>query len=56
MELDLETLNELAKLTGENARLEADRFESYIVYMNEHNQVIKEHFDRSVEIIEDCAF
>lgn len=54
MEIDVEYLNKLVSLTGARARLEADLFESGIVYMNEEGQIVRENFDRSIEIIEEA--
>ena len=51
MELDLESLQKLASQTGAYARVEADFFEGAIVFMNEKGQIVKENFDRSIEIL-----
>lgn len=55
MEVDVEYLNKWASLTGERARLEANLFDSYIVYMNEEGQVVKEHSNGQIEIIEEAT-
>lgn len=54
MEIDVEYLNKLASLMGERARLEAKNFDSYIVYMNEEKQIVKEFADGHIEIIEEA--
>lgn len=55
METDVEYLNKWASLTGERARLEASLFDSYIVYMNATGQVVKEHANGEIEIIEEAT-
>lgn len=55
MEVDVEYLNKWASLTGERARLEAKLFDSYIVYMNSTGQVVKEHANGEIEIIEEAT-
>lgn len=55
MEVDVEYLNKWSSLTGARARLEANLFDSYIVYMNEIGQVVKEHSDGRIEIIEEAT-
>lgn len=55
MEVDVEYLNKWASLTGARARLEASLFDSYIVYMNKVGQVVKEHADGQIEIIEEAT-
>lgn len=52
-EVDVEYLNKWASLTGERARLDAKHFDSYIVYMNEAGDVVKEHANGDIEIIEE---
>lgn len=55
MEVDVEYLNKWASLTGARARLDARLFDSYIVYMNKIGQVVKEHSDGRIEIIEEAT-
>lgn len=55
MEVDVEFLNKWASLTGERARLDANLFDSYIVYMNEQGHVVKEHANGEIEIIEEAT-
>lgn len=55
MEMDVEFLNKWASLTGARARLDASLFDSYIVYMNNIGQVVKEHADGKIEIIEEAT-
>lgn len=55
MEVDVEYLNKWASLTGECARLDANLFDSYIVYMNEAGHVVKEHTNGEIEIIEEAT-
>lgn len=55
MEVHIEYLNKWASLTGARARLEASLFDSYIIYMNEIGQVVKEHSDGRIEIIEEAT-
>ncbi|MBY0221661.1 hypothetical protein [Sporosarcina aquimarina] len=55
MEMDVDLLNKWASLTGARARLDASLFDSYIVYMNNIGQVVKEHADGKIEIIEEAT-
>lgn len=55
IEVDVEYLNKWASLTGERARLEANLFNSYIVYMNKNGDVVKEHANGEIEIIEEAT-
>lgn len=55
MEVDVEYLNKWASLTGERARLDANLFHSYIVYMNKEGHVVKEHANGEIEIIEEAT-
>ncbi|MBE1554834.1 hypothetical protein [Sporosarcina limicola] len=50
----MEYLNKWASLTGEHARLEANLFDSYIVYMDAMERVVKEFADGRIEIIEEA--
>lgn len=54
MEVNVEYLNKWASLTGERARLEANLFDSYIVYMDAMERVVKEFSDGRIEIIEEA--
>ena len=54
MEVNVEFLNKWASLTGERARLEANLFDSYIVYMDAMERVVKEFSDGRIEIIEEA--
>lgn len=55
IEVDVEYLNKWASLTGERARLEANLFDSYIVYMNKNGDVVKEYANGKIEIIEEAT-
>jgi len=52
--IDVEEIKDYFKMTGKRAMIDAKVHKSYIVYKNKKDQLIKEHYDGKIEIIEDC--
>ncbi|MCH1640863.1 hypothetical protein MJ257_12170 [Paenibacillus timonensis] len=49
----IQELSKYIKLTGERAKLDAKANGTYIVYKNDQGQIVKEHANNEIEVVQD---
>ncbi len=49
--IDVGEIEKYFELTGERARIDAKAHKTYIVYENSMGQMIKEHYDGKIELL-----